>query len=75
MKYKLAVFSAVLLCAGGMTATSAQAAGISIEIGDHGYYNHGPWYYNHGVRWYWVSGHWRWHHGNRYWLHGHYAPR
>jgi hypothetical protein len=75
MKYKLAVLLGVLLCAGAIVPTPAEATSISISVGDRGYYNRGPWYWNHGVRWYWVPGHWRWRHGHRIWVHGHYAPR
>jgi hypothetical protein len=75
MKYKIALLLGVLLCAGGVASTPVQAASISIEIGDRGYYHHGPWYWNNGVRWYWVPGHWRWRHGHKVWIHGHYAPR
>ncbi|MEY2526594.1 MAG: hypothetical protein QOE73_1365 [Verrucomicrobiota bacterium] len=76
MKYKLAVLLGALLCAGALAPTPAQAIGFSIELGDRGYYRHGPWYYNNGARWYWVPGHWTWgRHHRRYWVHGYYAPR
>jgi hypothetical protein len=75
MKHKLAVLLAALLCAGALAPMTSQAIGINIEIGDHGYYNHGAWYYNNGVRWFWIPGHGGWRHGHRYWIHGHYAPR
>jgi hypothetical protein len=76
MKHKLAVLLAALLCAGALAPMTTQAIGFNIEIGDRGYYDHGPWYWNHGARWYWYPGHWGWgryHH--RYWVHGHYARR
>ena len=75
MKYKLAVLLGALLCAGALTPTPAQAIGFSIEVGDRGYYRHGPWYYYNGVRWYWIPGHWAFRHHYRFWVHGHYAPR
>jgi hypothetical protein len=76
MKYKLALLLGALLCASGIVApTPAEAIGISIEIGDRPYYNHGAYYWHHGVRWYWVPGHWRWHHGRKVWIHGHYTHR
>jgi hypothetical protein len=75
MKHKLAVLLAALLCAGALVPMTSQAFGISIDIGDRGYYNHGGWYYNNGVRWYWIPGHWSWRYHHRYWIHGHYAPR
>jgi len=74
MKHKLALLLGALLFVGGVIApTPAQAAGISIEIGDRPYYSHGPYYWEHGVRWYWVPGHWRWHHGRKVFVHGHYT--
>lgn len=75
MKYKLAVLFGALLCAGALAPTPSQAIGINIEIGDRGYYRHGPWYYNNGARWYWVPGHWASRRHRRVWVHGHYAPR
>jgi hypothetical protein len=75
MKYKLAVLLSALLCAGALAPMTTQAIGISIDIGDRGYYNHGPWYWNNGVRWYWVPGHWVWRYHRRIWIHGYYVPR
>jgi hypothetical protein len=75
MKHKLAVLLSVLLCAGALAPMTTQAIGFSIELGDRGYYNRGPWYWNHGARWYWVPGHWVWRHHHRIWVHGYYAPR
>ena len=73
MKHKLLL--AALLCAGALAPMTTQAVGISIEIGDRGYYNHGPWYWNNGARWYWVPGHWVWRYHHRVWVHGYYVPR
>jgi hypothetical protein len=75
MKYKLAVLLAALLCAGASVPTTSSAARLIISIGDHAYYNHGPWYYEGGVRWYWVPGHWTWRHHHRVWIHGFYVRR
>ncbi len=75
MKYKLAIALAALLGASALAPTSSQAIGISINVGDQGYYSHGPWYYNNGVRWYWIPGHWAVRHHHRVWVHGHYAAR
>ena len=75
MKHKLAVLLAALLCAGAFVPKTSQAIGLSIEIGDRPYYNHGPWYYEGRVRWYWVPGHWAWRHHHRVWIHGYYVRR
>jgi len=73
MKRYLIILLGVLLCAGAFTPmTTAKAAGIFIDIGDHGYYTRGPYYWDNGRRWNWVSGHWEWHHHHKVWIHGHY---
>ncbi len=43
---------------------------ITVEIGDRGYYTHGPEYRRYGHRWVWVPGHWNRYH--THWIHGHY---
>jgi WXXGXW repeat (2 copies) len=69
---KLALLMAALLF---MSGISANAAVVSIAIGDQPYYIHGPGYYVGPAYYVWVPGHWRWHHGHRYWVHGHYMRR
>lgn len=59
----------VLLAASVVVPASVQAQGLSISIGDRGYYTHGNNYWDHGYRMYWVPGHR--YHGR--WVHGHYA--
>ena len=56
----------------GTFASSAQAIGISINVGDRPYYNRGPFYWDGGHRWVWVQGHYGRH---RHWMHGHYVRR
>jgi hypothetical protein len=68
---KLALLFAALFCMSGFI-TSANAIGISIEIGDQPYYIHGARYWSGGVWWCWVPGHWGPRH--RVWIHGHYRP-
>jgi len=66
---KLALLFATLFCMSGFT-TTANAIGISIDVGDRPYYVHGPRYWARGAYWCWIPEHW-----NRYhtvWIHGHY---
>jgi WXXGXW repeat (2 copies) len=74
MKRKLTMLCAVLLCLGSMVPT-ANAVGVSIEVGDRPYYVHGPYYYVGPTRYVWVPGHWRWRHHHRVWIHGYYVVR
>jgi hypothetical protein len=64
----------LLLVAIGVTSltfgSAAQAAGLSIEIGDRPYYSHGPRYWAGEYEMIWVPGHWS-RYGHR-WVHGHY---
>src|ERR1700730_9001900 len=64
VKRKLAVLTAVLLSACMLVRPTANAIGISIEIGDRPYY-YGPSYWDDGYLWVWVSGHYvrtgQWH--------------
>lgn len=76
MKHKLVLLLAAFLCVGALAPTTSQGSvGISVHVGDYGYYTHGPWYWRHGVRYYWVPGHYGWRHHHRVWVHGYYAPR
>ncbi len=68
---KLALLFAALFCMSGF-ATTVNAIGISIEIGDQPYYLYGPRYWAHGAYWCWVPGHWAWYHHHHFWIHGHY---
>ena len=71
---KLALLFAALFCMGGFI-NSANAIGISIELGDQPYYTYGPRYWSHGAYWCWVPGHWsHHHHHHNVWIHGHYRP-
>jgi hypothetical protein len=66
---KLLLPFAAFVCMSGFVST-ANAIGISIDIGDQPYYTHGYRYWGRGGYWCWVPGHW-----NRYhtvWIHGHY---
>ena len=66
-KFVVAAFIAVTMA----LSTAAQAIGFNIDIGDRGYYNHGPRYYDGDWAYNWVPGH-------RYhcrWIHGHYRRR
>lgn len=70
---KVALLLAALFCISGF-ANTANAIGISINIGDRPYYTHGPRYWARGAYWCWVPGHWRWRHHHQIWVHGHYRP-
>jgi hypothetical protein len=72
---KLAILLAVLLCAGGIFATTANAVSISIDVGDRPYYSHGPGYWSGHVYYVWVPGHWAWRNHHKVWIHGHYRVR
>jgi hypothetical protein len=72
---KAAVLLAVLLCTSGISATTANAVSISIDVGDRPYYVHGPGYWSGPVYYVWVPGHWAWHHHHKVWIHGHYRVR
>ena len=65
----------LLLVAIGVTSltfgSAVQAAGISIELGDRPYYDHGPRYWAGEYEMIWVPGHWTDHH--HHWIHGHYV--
>jgi hypothetical protein len=70
---KLALLFAALFCMSGFT-TTANAIGISIDVGDRPYYTYGPRYWARGAYWCWVPGHWAWRHHHEVWIHGHYGP-
>jgi hypothetical protein len=71
MKKKLAVFAVAILSVCMLVRPSAQAIGISIDVGDRPYYE-GPSYWDDGYEWAWIPGHWGEHHR---WEHGHYERR
>lgn len=73
MKRTMGILCALLLTISGLVST-ANAARISIAIGDRPYYVHGPNYYVGPVRYVWVPGHFTWRHHHRVWIHGYYAP-
>jgi hypothetical protein len=60
----------VVLAASFTFGAVAQAAGISIEIGDRPYYTHGAHYWAGEYEMIWVPGHWSEH--GHHWVHGHY---
>ena len=62
-------FLLIALLAGSMALpTASQAIGLSIDLGDRGYYTHGARYWNGDWEYIWVPGH----HSRRGWIHGHY---
>jgi hypothetical protein len=67
MKKKL--FMIAILAASFTVPTAVQAIGLSIDVGDRGYYTHGARYWNGDWEYVWVPGH-RWH---GHWIHGHYV--
>jgi hypothetical protein len=69
---KFALLFAAILGLSGLFGPSANAIGISIEVGDRPYYTYGPRYWSGGAYWCWIPGHWGRHH--RVWIHGHYRP-
>ena len=71
---KLALLLATLFCLSGV-GTTANAIGISIDVGDRPYYVHGPGYWYGRTYYVWVPGHWGWRHGHQVWIHGHYRVR
>ena len=54
-----------------LVPAAVRAQGISIEIGDRPYYNHGPRYWAGDYQMIWVPGH-RSQYGH-HWIHGHYV--
>jgi hypothetical protein len=72
MKTYQKLLVALVLLASALLPVANSCAGIYIDIGDRGYYNHGGYYWSGGYRWYWVPGHWNSHH---HWIHGHYRHR
>jgi hypothetical protein len=71
MKKKILIFLAVVLAIGTPLASQANAAELSISIGDRPYY-HGGGYWHEGYYWVWVPGHHSRYHG---WVPGHYIRR
>lgn len=72
MIHKKLLLAAVIAASALVSVATSQAQHLSIEIGDRGYYNHGPYYYANGYRMVWVPGHWGHHHR---WVHGYYVRR
>ncbi len=72
---KTVLLVAALAVMAGTFAPVANAISLNIDIGDHGYYNHGPGYWNRGVYYVWVPGHSTWRNHHRVWIHGHYRVR
>jgi hypothetical protein len=62
----------ILLLGAALCLPAISQGGISIELGDRGYYNHGDSYVNDGYTYVWIPGHWNSRHN---WVHGHYARR
>ncbi|MGI9086146.1 MAG: hypothetical protein ACR2HH_00140 [Chthoniobacterales bacterium] len=72
MIHKKLLIGALAVASAIVPVATTQAQHLSIELGDRGYYNHGPFYYSEGYRMVWIRGHW----GSRHrWVHGHYARR
>jgi len=71
MKKKIAVFAVALLSACVLVQQSANAIGISIEVGDRPFYE-GASYWDDGYEFIWLPGHWDRHH---VWVHGRYERR
>lgn len=70
MKTKFAVFAVALLSACMLAQQSANAIGLSIEVGDRPYYD-GVSYWDGGYEFIWIPGHWNRHE----WIHGRYERR
>ena len=70
--YKKILIIALAAASALVVVPTTKAQHISVEIGDRGYYTHGPSYWHNGAQLYWVPGHWGHHH---HWIHGHYVRR
>ena len=57
--------AALLIACVGM-----RGAGVTVEVGDRGYYTEGPSYWDSGYEYVWGPGHWGPHH---HWIHGTYT--
>lgn len=69
---KKLLLGALVAASAIIPVASANAQGLSISVGDRGYYSHGDSYSYRGRQMYWVPGHW----GPRHhWVHGYYARR
>ena len=66
------LIAAIVAASAIIPVASSNAQGISISVGDRGYYNHGDSYWYGGHRMYWVPGHWG---SGHHWIHGHYVRR
>ena len=60
-----------VIAASILTPAAMRANGISIQIGDQPYYNHGPRYWDSGYEMIWVPGHMS--RFGHHWIHGHYV--
>jgi hypothetical protein len=60
-----------VIAASILTPAAVRANGISIQIGDRPFYNHGARYWDGGYEMIWVPGHMS-RFGN-HWIHGHYV--
>lgn len=68
---KTKLLLAALIATSILVPAAVQAQGISIEIGDRPYYQHGPQYWAGDYQMIWVPGH-RSEYSHR-WIHGHYV--
>lgn len=59
-----------IIAASILTPAAVRAQGISIQIGDRPFYNHGPRYWDNDYEMIWVPGHMS-RHGH--WIHGQYV--
>lgn len=58
----------LVVAAGVILPTAAQALDFHIDVGDRGYYTHGARYYRGDYEYVWVPGH----REGRHWVHGYY---
>ena len=69
MKNKLLLVAIVV--ASILLPAAVRAQGFQIEIGDRGFYNHGPRYWAGDFEMIWVPGHMS--NYGHHWIHGHYV--
>jgi hypothetical protein len=60
-----------IIAASILTPAAVRAQGISIQIGDRPFYNHGPRYWDSGYEMIWVPGHMS--RSGHHWIHGQYV--
>ncbi len=75
MRYKIAILLAAIGCLVGFVPNQAEAAAISISIGDRPYYYGNPIYLRNRRRYVWIPGHWSVRNHHRFWRHGHWRAR